>query len=274
MLYFINKEVNTMEGWGSKPLVVTSINQIVHVNSLREKTQVIHRNRPCYGLVYKLSGRVVYHFEDRTMESFPGCVCLLPKGSNYRVERVEHGECIAINFQLLDDPVLKPFSEPFRSSLKFETLFRRIDTHSFHSFVLFDYRQISTLYEILDLIDKASRYGHLTPAADGKLQRIVSAIDQRYGDPRFSLSELAAAEGFPMTSMRDAFLKVYGLPPIKYLTMLRLSEAKKLLSETDDRIEDISHACGFSDQFYFSRVFKNQCGVSPSEYRKNSMMNL
>ena len=77
-----------------------------------------------------------------------------------------------------------------------------------------------------------------------------------------------------MSSMREAFLKIFGMPPVKYLTALRLAEAKKLLNESDLNIERVAQRCGFADQFYFSRVFKQNCGVSPSKFRIISMMNI
>ena len=65
------------------------------------------------------------------MDFSPGCVCMLPKGSDYTVDTIEPGECIAINFNLLDDPPLDPFSECFRAAPKLETLFRKLDNQRF-----------------------------------------------------------------------------------------------------------------------------------------------
>jgi two-component system response regulator YesN len=54
----------------------------------------------------------------------------------------------------------------------------------------------------------------------------------------------------------------------EYLTLLRLREAKKLLRETELNLTDIAYQCGFSDQSYFSKVFRKTEGLSPKEYRK------
>jgi len=54
----------------------------------------------------------------------------------------------------------------------------------------------------------------------------------------------------------------------EYLISLRIAEAKQLLRNRPDLlIADIAEAAGFSDQFYFSRVFKNITGKTPSEFR-------
>lgn len=56
---------------------------------------------------------------------------------------------------------------------------------------------------------------------------------------------------------------------VNYLKDLRIAEAKRLLAETDDKVIDISQQVGYENEKHFMKIFKNICGVSPSEYRKN-----
>lgn len=64
------------------------------------------------------------------------------------------------------------------------------------------------------------------------------------------------------------FRKSVGMSPYTYLTQLRLEKAKELLTYTDNPIGAVGKAIGYDDQNYFSRFFKKQMGVAPSEYRK------
>ena len=50
---------------------------------------------------------------------------------------------------------------------------------------------------------------------------------------------------------------------------LKLTEAKQLLKTTDMTLDDIAFHLGFSNGNYFSKVFKKNCGFSPSEYRNH-----
>ncbi len=59
-----------------------------------------------------------------------------------------------------------------------------------------------------------------------------------------------------------------GLSPIQFINHLRLEEAKRLLVTTNKTVETISHEVGFSSQKYFSRMFKERCGSTPSAFRK------
>lgn len=64
------------------------------------------------------------------------------------------------------------------------------------------------------------------------------------------------------------FKKKTGKSVNRYLTELRVAEAKKLLEETGNSISEIAYAAGFNDSNYFSYVFSRETGMSPREYRK------
>lgn len=53
-----------------------------------------------------------------------------------------------------------------------------------------------------------------------------------------------------------------------YVNSLRIDLAKKLLANTTKSVGDIGHEVGFSDHSYFNKVFKQQYGITPSEYRE------
>ncbi len=56
--------------------------------------------------------------------------------------------------------------------------------------------------------------------------------------------------------------------PLSYRTDIMLSHAKNLLTETSFSVSTVAEMSGFSDALYFSRVFKNRIGMSPTEFRK------
>ena len=59
-----------------------------------------------------------------------------------------------------------------------------------------------------------------------------------------------------------------GMPTSKYIRKLRIDKAKDLLENTDTPINDISSKLGFSESRYFSTVFKQETGETPSQYKK------
>ena len=64
------------------------------------------------------------------------------------------------------------------------------------------------------------------------------------------------------------FKKATGLPPIAFINSKRLEDSLYLLLETDYKIEEIADSVGYENPLYFSRLFREKYGVSPSRYRK------
>ena len=65
------------------------------------------------------------------------------------------------------------------------------------------------------------------------------------------------------------FKQTMGITPIEYRNKMRLQEAQRLLIESNDSIEQIAETCGYSNAFYFSRIFTKFLGEAPSSYRNN-----
>lgn len=84
---------------------------------------------------------------------------------------------------------------------------------------------------------------------------------------QISLTELSDTFGYTPSYINRIFKKDYGLSPLQYLTNLRICRAKDLLNQNPDiNIYTVSESVGYSDPRYFSRIFKNEMGMSPSEW--------
>ncbi|WP_171693955.1 helix-turn-helix transcriptional regulator [Paenibacillus germinis] len=103
--------------------------------------------------------------------------------------------------------------------------------------------------------------------ADSIIQQATRLI-QVQAFERFSLNAIAASLGISRMQLCKKFHAELGTTPIKYLTSLRLEKAKTLLTETNLTLDQISECCGYQNGFYLSRVFKNNCLVTPMQYRK------
>jgi two-component system response regulator YesN len=81
-----------------------------------------------------------------------------------------------------------------------------------------------------------------------------------------SLQSLCRHFGISQTYMSRLFRKYTGLSFINFLTSLRIEKAKDYLLHKNILIKDAAAMAGFTDQFYFSRVFRSATGQSPSDY--------
>jgi two-component system response regulator YesN len=64
------------------------------------------------------------------------------------------------------------------------------------------------------------------------------------------------------------FSKKNGTNFTNYLNSLRIEKSKSLLLETDRTINDIAQAVGFSDYFYYNKVFKKLASTTPAKFRR------
>lgn len=84
----------------------------------------------------------------------------------------------------------------------------------------------------------------------------------------YGVEELSENLGVSKSHLIRLFTAAMGKPPGEYLTEIRLSAAKQLLSGSEHSLEIIAGLCGFSGANYFCRVFKQKTGYTPAQYRK------
>ena len=84
----------------------------------------------------------------------------------------------------------------------------------------------------------------------------------------FDLTEAIASTGYCASYFRKLFKAETGFAPVVYFNRMRVEYAKTLLRQSDGQrpVKEIAAAAGFSDPYYFSRVFKSCTGMSPSGY--------
>ena len=109
--------------------------------------------------------------------------------------------------------------------------------------------------------------------ASENINRIVSYFNLHYCD-NFPLDDLIEVNGFSRSSFFRNWAKYYDISPAKYMMQLRITEAKRLLSETNSSIEDIALILKFSSATYFCSVFKGMCNCTPLQYRNQKRSKL
>ena len=99
----------------------------------------------------------------------------------------------------------------------------------------------------------------------------VAAIQREFEDgffESFSLDELAEKYNISVSHLSHCFKRITGSSVMGYLLQCRLSAAKKMLTHSRSTVSEIVDACGFSDSSNFSRTFKENTGLTPSDFRK------
>ena len=100
------------------------------------------------------------------------------------------------------------------------------------------------------------------------MQQTKTFIDEHYREP-LKLEQLAGMAGLSRNYYVDQFKKRYGKSVVEYMTDLRIRRAKRLMANSELKLREVAQQVGYNDEFYFSRRFKQETGVTPSAYIKS-----
>jgi AraC-like DNA-binding protein/mannose-6-phosphate isomerase-like protein (cupin superfamily) len=96
-------------------------------------------------------------------------------------------------------------------------------------------------------------------------------IDENYTE-NITLDDVCSPLYISKYYLSHIFKEISGMPVIKYIIKMRMDKAKKLLTQTDKTINEISALVGYIDTPYFIRVFKNTEKLTPKQYRLKSKL--
>jgi AraC family transcriptional regulator len=103
-----------------------------------------------------------------------------------------------------------------------------------------------------------------------KLRRVIERMNADF-DTDLDLKTIAAESGYS----RNHFLRMFRVStectPHQYFLRLRIEKAQALMKSQSLRIIDIAESCGFASQSQFSRVFRRVIGVTPRQYRRDTL---
>ncbi len=98
------------------------------------------------------------------------------------------------------------------------------------------------------------------------LRKAIEVVENNISDPLFGVERFGREMGMSRTNLHRKMKAIAGFPPSELIRSIRLRKAAALLLSQADSVSQISFAVGFEDQSYFSKSFKKQFGVPPSEY--------
>lgn len=99
------------------------------------------------------------------------------------------------------------------------------------------------------------------------VDHVMTTINQRYSEP-ISGNTLASDFHVSLTTLNQQFNANVQLSVNRYLRLIRLMNARRLLLESDRKIEYIATSCGFPNGKTFNRNFKTWKGMTPTDYRQ------
>ncbi len=217
------------------------------------------------GFIYILGGSCRYEFADKTgFEASAGDLLYLPFGGVYRMDVRERYDFICINFYFDRDGERKPDIFKLKDPVKAESLFYRAWKNRAGASLA---ETMSLIYRIYNEVISSRKTTYLQGSTRAKIEDAISYISQNGIGP-LTVAELADRAGMSEVYFRKLFKSVTGISPARFMIDRRISCAKELMSADYLSLEDISERCGFSSLSYFCRVFKENTGMTPNEFRQ------
>ena len=251
----------------NKKFIITDIKRIVYVGATEYPQKVINfsHNETANELIFHFSGKSTVYFNGVKLRVKEDTIRFLPQGNvnQYEVHKEEYGDCIDICFNT-DLPVSdEAFVINMKGNKKIAALFKK----AFSVWVAkndgYYFECISIIYKIFSEIQKSS---YKPEKKFEKIKPAIEYITENLLNEQISCEHLADICGISYSYLKRLFIEKYDMSPKKYIIKLKIDYACDLLSSERYSVGEIAQMAGFSDIYFFSRQFKNQIGISPTQF--------
>lgn len=262
----------------SKPLIVGSCGTY----RLRTKEKLPTwrpRGRLDYQLLYVAAGKACFFFDGKEQEVPAGHMVLFQPRQEQRYDYYakDKPEVYWVHFTGGDvKNILKHFTIPLNenvfycgTSSTYAYLFKEMINELQNCKV--NYQELLEMYlrQVFLLIQRSREAEK--PTVSSYIQEEME-FARRYFNEHYNeainIEEFAQSRGMSISWFLRNFKQVAKQTPMQYILNIRMNNAVSLLETTDYNVAEISAIIGYDNPLYFSRIFKKQRGVSPSDYRK------
>lgn len=152
--------------------------------------------------------------------------------------------------------------------LKHVEILSKNGEHSFwHLTSKFPLRNLKGKITALIGITKQLGLQGLDQMASPEIRRALKYIQENIPE-KIKMTEVAKISCLSVSALERRFKKEIGMGPSSYIKSIRMNEACRLLSESQEQIPKIAEDCGFCDQAYFTTEFRKYFKITPLQYRK------
>jgi AraC-like DNA-binding protein len=219
--------------------------------------------RPYAALSFRTTGRAVFDIDGKRIVNEPGDIIYIPADMPYRADYLSTQSIVV---HLIDCNYGEAEKISTLQSSVIADKFRKMldswrEDHSVN-------RAKSRLYDLFARLEKESTDELIDP----ELFRCLRYIDEHYSDPTIRIERICEEIHVSHSSLQRKFNQYFDMTPKQYIVKLRINKAVDMLSEGDLRIKEVAYACGFEDEKYFSRVFRETFGYPPTRFIENLIM--
>ncbi len=234
-----------------------------------------------FELIYVKNGELRFRLNNHELVVSAGQIAIIPpKAMHYAMIETDGFTAVTLMFDVdafygnipLAEQHMKPILEQkvsFVPATDHPDILRLVDSvitdvsiDSAHASLF----RIGKVYELLGLLYQHCLEEEAVPTTTlNQFQDVLDYINQHF-DEDISSENLSKRFGYSEAYFCRQFKTVTGLSPMIYIRILRLEKARELLKKERYSFQEIAVRCGFGNANYFTRYFKSQFNLTPSEY--------
>lgn len=229
-----------------------------------------NRGRSHHGILYVLEGSEHYTTSSAMFRTEPGDVVYLPKSDQYDV--VMSDPCctvICIDFETCGPFQVPAFQLRPMNSRLFKGLFMEAERIWQNKRIGWEMECMSMTYRIIAEMQRQILMKYLQSETLERIQPGVDFLHQHFNEANTRVELLAEKCRLHPRYFAKVFRDAYGVSPKQYMTQLRMERARELILSNRYTMSQIAQMTGFGDIYHFSKTFKQENGISPTEYSRN-----
>lgn len=240
---------------------VKEIVGVVHYSPKTTKWSARNRKEHIVGI--QLFGSALHTFANHKFTISENCIYFLNKKDDYDVSLIEQTDAFSIHFTTYEDIETDSFCISVANPHTFISILQKAEIAKVSGNEL---NLLSMLYLFCSEAERAREKSYFRK--DERIIETKKYIDEHFREKN-CIEEAVRISGVSDRQFRTLYKNAYGVTAGKYILNLKIELAKNLLSVGALPLSEIAELCGFFDIYHFSKAFKKETCIPPSQYIKH-----